>query len=188
MHRYLIPKLVGAVALLTALGGGTAYAFTASNTVPGSNAGEGAGAVSGYTVYNISYTGLNGVANLGPTFPLSGADVSIGNTGSPTYLGSPVVNGLSEQDGITTVSFQLSPDNATWAAVQLYNAGGAVIGGGGASNCGESGGVWTCNVRSTEGYTAISPDNGTVYPVPMSEIAYLDVEAALYEGGPVVKG
>jgi hypothetical protein len=33
-----------------------AYAFTASNTVPGSSAGAGSGAISGYTVSNIAYT------------------------------------------------------------------------------------------------------------------------------------
>jgi hypothetical protein len=33
-----------------------AYAFTASNTVPGSNAGSGSGAITGYTVSNIAYT------------------------------------------------------------------------------------------------------------------------------------
>jgi hypothetical protein len=33
-----------------------AYAFTASNTVPGSNAGAGSGAISGYTVSNVAYT------------------------------------------------------------------------------------------------------------------------------------
>ncbi|MGO9148658.1 MAG: hypothetical protein ACLQFX_03105 [Acidimicrobiales bacterium] len=67
MHRHLIPKFVGAVVLLTALGGGAAYAFTASNTVPATYAGEGTGVVSGYTVYNIHYTGLtapNGGVNL----------------------------------------------------------------------------------------------------------------------------
>jgi archaellin len=36
-----------------------AYAFTASNTVPGTNAGSGAGTISGYTVSNVAYT-LNG--------------------------------------------------------------------------------------------------------------------------------
>jgi len=35
------------------------YAFTAANTVPASKAGDGNGAVSGYTVSNIHYT-LNG--------------------------------------------------------------------------------------------------------------------------------
>ena len=48
MHRHLIPKCVGVVVLLTAFGGGAAYAFTAGNTVNASLAGEGAGAVSGF--------------------------------------------------------------------------------------------------------------------------------------------
>jgi len=34
---------------------GGAYAFTAANTVPTSNAGAGSGAVSGYTVTNVHY-------------------------------------------------------------------------------------------------------------------------------------
>lgn len=165
MHRHLIPKFVGAVVLLTALGGGAAYAFTASNTVPATNAGEGAGAVSGFTVSNISYTGLSS-ANDGLSLPINDqsltTDGSLGNTGSPLWTGTPVVNGLAEQDSVTTVSFKLTPDTATWAAVQLYNAGGTVVGGGGASNCGETNGVWTCIVS----------------PTPMSEIYYLDVEAA----------
>jgi hypothetical protein len=178
MHRHLIPKFVGVVVLLTALGGGAAYAFTASNTVAPTFAGEGSNVVSGYTVSNISYTGLGaGGANVGGSFPLSGP-IAMGNPGSPTWIGAPVVSGLAEQDGVTTVSFTLSPDNATWAAVQLYNSGDAVIGGGGASNCGETTGVWTCNVRSTEGYTQIAPDGSPVAPVPMSEIAFLDVAAA----------
>ena len=33
-----------------------AYAFTAANTVPASKAGDGNGAISGYTVSNIAYT------------------------------------------------------------------------------------------------------------------------------------
>jgi hypothetical protein len=32
------------------------YAFTASNTVPGSSAGAGSGAITGYTVSNVAYT------------------------------------------------------------------------------------------------------------------------------------
>ncbi|MGO9150333.1 MAG: hypothetical protein ACLP1E_00455 [Acidimicrobiales bacterium] len=86
----------------------------------------------------------------------------MGDTGSPIWLGEPDVNGIPQQDGVTSVSFQLSPDNATWAAVQLYDVNGNVIGGGGASNCGETDGWWTCIVTAT----------------PMVNIAYLDVEAA----------
>src|SRR5574337_1312133 len=33
-----------------------AYAFAASNTVPASSAGDGSGAISGYTVSNVHYT------------------------------------------------------------------------------------------------------------------------------------
>jgi hypothetical protein len=52
-NRYL---LVAAAAAVVAP---AAYAFTAANTVPNSNAGSGAGTISGYTVSNVSYT-LNG--------------------------------------------------------------------------------------------------------------------------------
>jgi hypothetical protein len=41
--------------LAVALIGGGVYAFTASNTVPATTAGSGAGVVSGYTVTNIHY-------------------------------------------------------------------------------------------------------------------------------------
>ena len=49
-------RTIVAVALLTAILAAGAYAFTASNTVPSSNAGSGSGVVSGYTATNISYT------------------------------------------------------------------------------------------------------------------------------------
>jgi hypothetical protein len=48
-------KILGAVLAAGLLAAGT-YAFTASNTVPGSKAGDGAGAITGYTVSNITYT------------------------------------------------------------------------------------------------------------------------------------
>jgi hypothetical protein len=46
--------IVGLVASAAVAGG--AYAFTAANTVPTSNAGSGSGTVSGYTVTNVHYT------------------------------------------------------------------------------------------------------------------------------------
>jgi hypothetical protein len=49
---------IGIAVLATMAVAGGAYAFTASNTVPASTAGAGAGAVSGYTVSNLHY-GLN---------------------------------------------------------------------------------------------------------------------------------
>ena len=49
-NRYLLAAVAAAVVAPAA------YAFTAANTVPSSNAGSGAGAISGYTVSNVSYT------------------------------------------------------------------------------------------------------------------------------------
>ena len=48
--RFLIAGLV-TVGVVTAT-----YGFTAANTVPGSKAGDGEGAVTGYTISNIDYT------------------------------------------------------------------------------------------------------------------------------------
>jgi hypothetical protein len=47
-------RLVVALVAVGAIAGG-AYAFTAANTVPNSNAGAGTGSVSGYTVTNLHY-------------------------------------------------------------------------------------------------------------------------------------
>jgi hypothetical protein len=46
--------ILGAIVVALAIGGG-AYAFTASNTVPASTVGAGAGAVSGFTITNLHY-------------------------------------------------------------------------------------------------------------------------------------
>ena len=50
---------VGVVFLVAATILAGSYAFTAANTVPASKAGDGSGAVTGYTVTNVHYT-LNG--------------------------------------------------------------------------------------------------------------------------------
>ena len=49
-NRYLLAAAVAAVAAPAA------YAFTAANTVPASNAGSGLGTISGYTVSNVAYS------------------------------------------------------------------------------------------------------------------------------------
>lgn len=49
-NRYLLAALAAAVVAPAA------YAFTAANTVPNSNAGSGAGTISGYTVSSVAYT------------------------------------------------------------------------------------------------------------------------------------
>lgn len=57
MHLRLFPRrrtiVVALLALAVACG---VYAYAATNTVPGSNAGSGSGAISGYTVSSIAYT------------------------------------------------------------------------------------------------------------------------------------
>ena len=50
---------VGVVFMIAATILAGSYAFTAANTVPASKAGDGSGAVTGYTVTNVHYT-LNG--------------------------------------------------------------------------------------------------------------------------------
>jgi hypothetical protein len=67
---------IGIAVLASMAVAGGAYAFTASNTVPASTAGAGAGAVSGYTVSNLHY-GLNAAT---PT-----------NIDSLTFTVSPVI-------------------------------------------------------------------------------------------------
>src|SRR3984885_4578570 len=92
--RRLVPVLV-ACGIALAIGGG-AYAFTASNTVPATTVGAGAGAVSGFTVTNLHYS-LNATtpANIDSlTFTIAPAVPSTGSgkviiaaalsTGGPT--------------------------------------------------------------------------------------------------------
>ena len=54
--KLLSPKRIALVAVVAAIVAGGAYAFTAANTVPPSNAGSGSGTVSGYTVSSIHYS------------------------------------------------------------------------------------------------------------------------------------
>jgi hypothetical protein len=49
-------KRFALAALVAGVVASGAYAFTASNTVPASNAGSGSGAISGYTASSVSYT------------------------------------------------------------------------------------------------------------------------------------
>ena len=47
--------LIGTIGAVAAVAGGS-YAFTASNTVPSTQAGQGTGTVSGYTVSSVAYS------------------------------------------------------------------------------------------------------------------------------------
>jgi hypothetical protein len=50
-----LKSLLGTAVAVVAVAGGS-YAFTASNTVPSTQAGQGTGTVSGYTVSSVGYT------------------------------------------------------------------------------------------------------------------------------------
>jgi hypothetical protein len=82
---------IGIAVLASMAIAGGAYAFTASNTVPASTAGAGAGAVSGYTVSGLHYA-LNATtpANIDSlTFTVS---PSIPSTGTGKVIVSAVLS------------------------------------------------------------------------------------------------
>ena len=83
-------RVAGAVAAAAVIGG-SAYAFTASNTVPNTNVGAGSGTVSGFAVSNLHY-GLNVTT---PT-----------NVDSLTFNVSPVIPSTSS--GKVAIQVQLS--------------------------------------------------------------------------------
>ena len=56
MKRFNRRRRVALAALVALIVAVSAYAFTATNTVPASAAGEGSGAISGFTVSAIHYT------------------------------------------------------------------------------------------------------------------------------------
>ncbi len=50
-----LKSLIGMVAAVAVVAGGS-YAFTASNTVPATQAGQGTGTVSGFAITSVAYT------------------------------------------------------------------------------------------------------------------------------------
>ena len=69
-------RFVGAALVAGALSTG-AYAFTASNTVPASNAGSGNGAISGYTITAVAYVLNASNAISSTTFTLNAAATTV---------------------------------------------------------------------------------------------------------------
>jgi hypothetical protein len=155
VRRFLVPKIVGAAVLLSTLGGGAAYAFTANNVVNTSLAGEGVGNINGYTAYNIHY-------HLAQATPVA-------------YDQNTVIDG---------VAFNLN-NAATQVGVSLWSYGGANVGGGqcfplgwnqnGSTLNGWAGGVlsgsneWVCNLATQ--------DNPGSW-VPVNSAYHLDISAA----------
>ena len=112
-HRLLV---VFAVAVV--LGAGT-YAFTATNTVPATNAGSGSGVISGYTITNVQYQlEAANPANIDSmTFTLS-ANASVAkakvDSTSSTYTNCTIAGGVG-----TAVTCDFSPNPTVVSADQL---------------------------------------------------------------------
>lgn len=109
-------RTVLVVALAVALALAT-FAFTASNTVPGSKAGKGEGAISGYAVSSVAYT-LNSTtpSNIDSVaFTLDAAAATVKAklvSSSGTYTDCTVAGGVN-------VTCDFSPDVAVLSANEL---------------------------------------------------------------------
>jgi len=106
----LVVALAGALALAT-------FAFTASNTVPGSKAGKGEGTITGYTVSAVAYS-------LSATNPANIDSVAFTLSASATTVKAKVVQTSSTYTdctvtGGTNVSCNFSPDVAVLSADEL---------------------------------------------------------------------
>ena len=109
-------RTVFVVALAASLAFAT-YAFTASNTVPGTKAGKGDGVISGYTVSGIDY-------NLSAANPANIDSVAFTLSASATTVKAKVVQSSSTYTdctvtGGTNVSCNFSPDVAVLSADEL---------------------------------------------------------------------
>ncbi len=109
-------RTIGILVVAAALATG-AYAFTATNTVPPSNAGSGSGTISGYTVsavaYQLNATNPSNIDSM--TFTLSANAATVKAkvaTGTATYTDCTVAGGVN-------VTCDFSPDIAITTADQL---------------------------------------------------------------------
>lgn len=111
-RRRSVGALVVAVALATGV-----YAFTATNTVPASNAGSGSGTISGYTVSGIQYT-------LNATTPSNIDSMTFTLNASASQVRAKIVSGSTSYttcsiSGGVNVTCDFSPDVDITTADQL---------------------------------------------------------------------
>jgi hypothetical protein len=118
MQRVLIgrSRVLGALVIAVALAFG-AYAFTATNTVPGSSAGSGSGTISGYTVSAIAY-------QLDAATPSDIDSVTFTLNANATTAKAKIVSGSSTYtscsiSGGVNVTCDFSPNIAITTADQL---------------------------------------------------------------------
>ena len=109
-------RILGILVVAAALATGV-YAFTATNTVPNSNAGAGSGTISGYTVSGVAYQ-LNATTPSdidSMTFTLNASATTAKAkivSGSTTYTDCSIAGGVN-------VTCDFSPDIAITTADQL---------------------------------------------------------------------
>jgi hypothetical protein len=126
MNKLVLKFAVAGVASLAIAGG--AYAFTASNTVPNSTVGAGAGTVSGYTVTNLHYA-LNATTpsnidsltfTVSPVIPTAGTGKVLVqatlSTGGPTTY-TCTTNAAGDLVTCPTTTPQLTADKLTSVTV-----------------------------------------------------------------------
>jgi hypothetical protein len=109
-------RIIGILVVAAALATGT-YAFTATNTVPDSNAGSGAGTISGYTVSAIAY-------QLNAATPSDIDSVTFTLNANATTVKAKVVSSSTSYTSCTiaggvNVTCNFSPDIAITTADQL---------------------------------------------------------------------
>jgi hypothetical protein len=108
-------RLLLALVVAAALSSG-AYAFTATNTVPGTSAGSGSGAISGYTVSAVQYQLAATPSDIDSvTFTLSASATTVEAklvAASSTYTACTIAGGVN-------VTCDFSPDVAVSSADSL---------------------------------------------------------------------
>src|SRR5271157_5635616 len=82
------------------------YAYAAANTVPASTAGDGAGAISGYTVSNIAYildaTTPSKINKITFTLSAAAGQVQVSVTGASPYQACTIASGTNVTCTFTT--------------------------------------------------------------------------------------
>jgi hypothetical protein len=143
------------------------FAYMASSNVGASSAGEGQGAVSGYTVSNITYSVPDGTAGVG-------IDYYGGSTaGCPGVCDAPPFAAIEGVSFLLTAQSTNAPANTAPSTVVAYptNSGGLA-----------QWGHDTCTPVSVWSVTAPGVGSGTYTcsfapGVPVAALSFLDVEA-----------
>ena len=116
MKRKSPKRRLALVALLALIVAASAYAFTASNTVPASAAGDGSGVISGYTVTAVAYVLATDPSNIDKvTFTIAPATAS--QVKAKVVSGSTTYTNCTNTAGAVTCDF--SPDVSVLSADQL---------------------------------------------------------------------